>query len=220
MIISCPSCHTDFEVDDALIPPQGRKLQCSKCKHLWFFKIKSDEDYKELLQMAKNTAKEAIKSSIKATPKSNKGAILLPLLSLALTFFIIFFAGKEYLIKAPVFKHIYQLAHYDNTSKLVIQNVKVEKQLDSGAINHLLIQGEIANKSEQAISAPHLRIRLFDLDNKLLMQEVLPYSAAEVVQAQQVIPINYPMRLRVAPDSVTRVELDVADNLDFWFWLR
>ena len=38
MIISCEKCNKKFEVNDNLIPEQGRLLQCSSCDHKWFFK--------------------------------------------------------------------------------------------------------------------------------------------------------------------------------------
>ena len=39
MIISCENCPKKFDVDDNLIPENGRMLQCSSCDHKWFFKI-------------------------------------------------------------------------------------------------------------------------------------------------------------------------------------
>ena len=38
MIISCENCSKKFDVDDNLIPENGRMLQCSSCDHKWFFK--------------------------------------------------------------------------------------------------------------------------------------------------------------------------------------
>ena len=38
MIITCPSCDKKFNVDDSLIPNEGRSLQCSFCKKKWHFK--------------------------------------------------------------------------------------------------------------------------------------------------------------------------------------
>ena len=38
MIISCPKCKKKFEVQDNLIPNEGRLLQCSSCKNKWFYK--------------------------------------------------------------------------------------------------------------------------------------------------------------------------------------
>ena len=37
MIIVCPSCGKNFNVRDDQIPNKGRLLQCSNCKHEWFY---------------------------------------------------------------------------------------------------------------------------------------------------------------------------------------
>ena len=37
MIIVCPSCGKNFNVRDDQIPDKGRLLQCSNCKHEWFY---------------------------------------------------------------------------------------------------------------------------------------------------------------------------------------
>ena len=37
MIIVCPSCGKNFNVRDDQIPDKGRLLQCSGCKHEWFY---------------------------------------------------------------------------------------------------------------------------------------------------------------------------------------
>ena len=35
MILTCPECATSYFVDDARIPPQGRRVKCSSCAHRW-----------------------------------------------------------------------------------------------------------------------------------------------------------------------------------------
>jgi predicted Zn finger-like uncharacterized protein len=35
MIVSCPACQTQFNVDPALLGPDGRKVRCAKCAHVW-----------------------------------------------------------------------------------------------------------------------------------------------------------------------------------------
>ena len=42
MIISCEKCAKKFNVDDNLIPYDGRNLQCSSCGYKWFFKKKTN----------------------------------------------------------------------------------------------------------------------------------------------------------------------------------
>jgi predicted Zn finger-like uncharacterized protein len=36
MRLTCPNCGARYEVDDALIPPEGRDVQCSDCVTTWF----------------------------------------------------------------------------------------------------------------------------------------------------------------------------------------
>tara|TARA_B100002019_G_C20883398_1_gene409836 strand:- start:17 stop:505 length:489 start_codon:yes stop_codon:yes gene_type:complete len=44
MIISCPNCNKKFKIDQNIIPIGGRLLQCSNCKHKWYFKIEKKEE--------------------------------------------------------------------------------------------------------------------------------------------------------------------------------
>ena len=39
MIIVCPCKEKKFVIDEALIPQEGRILQCGSCGHKWFYKI-------------------------------------------------------------------------------------------------------------------------------------------------------------------------------------
>src|SRR4029079_12333386 len=35
MILTCPSCGTQYVVKDGAIPAQGRQVRCAACKHSW-----------------------------------------------------------------------------------------------------------------------------------------------------------------------------------------
>lgn len=37
MIIKCESCNKKFELEDSLIPDNGRLLKCSNCENTWFY---------------------------------------------------------------------------------------------------------------------------------------------------------------------------------------
>ena len=39
MIIECPDCNKKFDIDQNLIPTNGRLLQCGACNYKWFFKL-------------------------------------------------------------------------------------------------------------------------------------------------------------------------------------
>ena len=45
MQIVCPKCTKKFEVNDDLIPSEGRLVQCGNCNHKWFYnKIKTSSE--------------------------------------------------------------------------------------------------------------------------------------------------------------------------------
>ena len=46
MIINCPSCEKNFEVDENLIPDKGRLLQCGFCNKEWYFKKSNEKKIK------------------------------------------------------------------------------------------------------------------------------------------------------------------------------
>ena len=48
MIINCPNCDKKFEIDNKLIPNDGRLLQCGSCNNKWFFKTENNEEKIEI----------------------------------------------------------------------------------------------------------------------------------------------------------------------------
>ena len=86
MIIVCPCDQKSFNIDDKLIPKEGRLVKCGVCNHTWFFKpseniekkqdaatpnttIKEEEN-REFIRAKKN--KEAIKPKVDKTKVSKK----------------------------------------------------------------------------------------------------------------------------------------------------
>ena len=65
MIISCPECGKRFNIDQNLIPEDGRLLQCSNCMHKWHFIIKKNKEIieqpiksEEIITESKNQEKK------------------------------------------------------------------------------------------------------------------------------------------------------------------
>ena len=52
MIIECINCNKKFNVDDELIPENGRQIQCGSCNHSWHYKI--DKSTAETLILEEN----------------------------------------------------------------------------------------------------------------------------------------------------------------------
>ena len=47
MIITCPRCQKSFNIDDKLIPTEGRLVKCGACDHTWFFKPSENIEKKQ-----------------------------------------------------------------------------------------------------------------------------------------------------------------------------
>lgn len=36
MILTCPNCETRFSIDEKVLQPNGRRVKCTDCAHIWF----------------------------------------------------------------------------------------------------------------------------------------------------------------------------------------
>ena len=79
MIIECPACSKKFNIDEKLIPDEGRLLKCGNCEHTWFYKkeekIKLDSETTKISQIEENKSeinKEPVKEPVKEPTKQTK----------------------------------------------------------------------------------------------------------------------------------------------------
>ncbi len=86
MIITCPRCQKSFNIDDKLIPKEGRLVKCGACDHTWFFKLTeniedkqgaatpdttiNEEENREFIRVKRN--KETIKPKVDKIKGSKK----------------------------------------------------------------------------------------------------------------------------------------------------
>ena len=79
MIIECPACTKKFNINEKLIPDEGRLLKCGNCEHTWFFKkeenVKSEDETTKISQIEENKSEikiEPVKETVKQTKKIRK----------------------------------------------------------------------------------------------------------------------------------------------------
>ena len=79
MIIECPACSKKFNIDEKLIPDEGRLLKCGNCEHTWFYKkeekIKLEAETTNISQIEENKSEiniEPVEKTIKQTKKIRK----------------------------------------------------------------------------------------------------------------------------------------------------
>ena len=79
MIIECPACSKKFNIDEKLIPDEGRLLKCGNCDHTWFYKkeenLKLETESTKINEIEENKSeinKEPVDVPVKQTKKIRK----------------------------------------------------------------------------------------------------------------------------------------------------
>ena len=76
MIIECPACSKKFNIDEKLIPDEGRLLKCGNCEHTWFFKkeenIKLKTETTKINEIKENKSEINIKPTEEPIKQSKK----------------------------------------------------------------------------------------------------------------------------------------------------
>ena len=79
MIIECPACSKKFNIDEKLIPDEGRLLKCGNCDHTWFYKkeenLKLETETIRINEIQENKSEiniEPVDVPIKETKKIKK----------------------------------------------------------------------------------------------------------------------------------------------------
>ena len=54
MLISCISCNSKYLINSADLKPDGRMVECVKCRKRWFQEIISNESIKNIAKMQSN----------------------------------------------------------------------------------------------------------------------------------------------------------------------
>ena len=76
MIIECPACSKKFNIDEKLIPDEGRLLKCGNCDHTWFFKkeenLKLESETTKLNEIKENKSEINIEPVEEPTKQTNK----------------------------------------------------------------------------------------------------------------------------------------------------
>ena len=69
MIIQCENCNKKFEIQDNLIPDDGRVLECGSCAHQWHYRPITKLELTDEVQIKDEPAEQLI---VKKTKKKSK----------------------------------------------------------------------------------------------------------------------------------------------------
>lgn len=66
MRLICPNCVTQYQVEDGIIPPEGRDVRCENCGHRWF------QDSIQMLSIDGETSLDPLRSYYAQPPETAK----------------------------------------------------------------------------------------------------------------------------------------------------
>lgn len=69
MILTCPSCGTQYVVKDGAIPPGGRQVRCASCKHSWHQNPEDGEEIETSAQAEGNSVEQPPVEEAAAQPQ-------------------------------------------------------------------------------------------------------------------------------------------------------
>ncbi len=188
MIITCPACATRYTLADSAVGPQGRKVRCAQCGHMWWQAPEDDPvlhpdevtEFHPVPPPSSKTPSSKTPSSRKTAPATSAadpgarrralvgwGAFLAVLAAIAAAGYV----GRATVVRlwppAALFYETVGLPVEPPGSGLQLQNVRSEQKTEEGK-SALLVEGQILNVSETARTVPALRVTALGADRQPL----------------------------------------------------
>lgn len=208
MIISCPSCNAGFFVSPTQIGATGRRVKCSKCKNVWHATVPLD-----------SIPKEDVIAQRLVTQNIVTGANLPAIIPIKISYLL--FAMPAIFLML-IFATIWVL--YPSLTKnfglcgpMCIENgVRIEEvSYDFEKVtNKVIIEYNIANRSNQRVTVPSVRFNLLD-DNNITLRSL------KSEQKDIILEPNVSIRGQASFDNVSQnakyVNMALGSTIKFWF---
>ena len=78
MILTCPECATRYQIDPAQFPPEGRKVRCAKCSHVWFQAAPAPDPEPEIAHVEEHVEETVAPEPAPAEPAAAQRAAFAP----------------------------------------------------------------------------------------------------------------------------------------------
>ena len=176
MILSCPDCSTRFAIDPEKLLPDGRRVKCSKCAHVWYESAPEPTPEDDNLPLSPPPLDPGEQSTVpvrnlpavhraRNTRSAKTGwavaAVLLVAIAAALWF------GRESIARAvPQAEAIYAAV---GIAAFPLPGEGLSIEFDPKTENNVLtLKGEIINTSDGVRDVPGLRVMISDKDEETL----------------------------------------------------
>lgn len=211
MKLTCEACEASFSVPDSAIKPEGRKVKCSKCGHVWLAKpepvapkvevapdpvvdetaelgeaedaaLKAISDMLSESEKPKKKAKKKVSAAAKPLDRMLKRAIAACVVGIVIASL---FAFKSTFY--PVLSPLYKAMGMVTTEQVVIQKLAYEKR-EADKKDYFAVSGEIVNMAEETMAIPTLRVSLQDELREVFYSK--EYEVEKQLEPGEAYPFN------------------------------
>lgn len=191
MLIPCPNCSTRYTVADSAMPPQGRKVRCAGCGHVWYQRPIVEEGaagtplVNDLPQATRRPTPAP--RTVKA-PRSRGSIVAWAAFAVLLVAILAggYFARTEVVRLWPPAALFYEtvgLPVDPPGAGLQLQNVRSEQRPDNGA-TLLVVEGQIINVSDAVRTVPKVRAVSLGFDRKPVQTWTIDTSSGQLLPGE------------------------------------
>ena len=184
MLIRCPKCKTIYEISPEVLPQEGRKMECSKCKEV-FLCQRSDalvehfmdlerivpEYIKERKITANNFKEDNI--SVSSIRKTNDVNIILSAVLVLIILLLLIFMRYEIVRFMPFMENVYSMVGLESLYRgrgLEFVNIQ-RREYTENNLGKMQITGEIYNTGVYEVIVPNINLQILDKNGKVLLFE-------------------------------------------------
>jgi predicted Zn finger-like uncharacterized protein len=224
MILTCPACATRFAVESDALGPNGRRVRCGSCRHVWHqAPPELDEEAHEPVAAAPLAAPatepdEAPVRMRRPPPKPARrrnGGASVAWMALALVVLIVIggtVVAKDSILEAwPASARVYAaFGMMGGTSSAGLELRKVSwKRETADNVPLLSIEGEVANTSQGVRSVPRIRAAVVGKDGQELKSWVFAPPKVNLIPGESV---PFHTELKNPPDGAERLTMIFASG--------
>ena len=187
MIISCPSCSSNFALPSNAIGEKGRKVKCSKCDHVWLAKPVKKSDLDNALDTPNKKIGRNFKASKNIPQKYKEHKIkylYVASLVILLSIGVIFGA-----LKTPAPNGIVaSVMGLENNEGLRLNNFTADSEIVDNKLDFYL-EGEIVNLTAEKMRVPLLNVKILSAGNRVMAEDKIALTQ-EFIEPEGMIKIN------------------------------
>lgn len=211
MILTCPECQTRYQADAAQFPPDGRKVRCAKCGHVWHEAAPTPE----LVAAGTPPAELATPANRDEKPAPRPWSYRLGLLAgwatLGAVLVLIGWTGFRYRqeIAALWPQSSSMFATFgiaDNVHQLAIDDTSYRRETEHG-VPIWVVTGTLVNQSSHELAVPPVRVALTSGDHRELYHWTVRPPQRTLKPGQS---LEFSARIPSPPPSARQVQLGFA----------